>query len=171
MGGHFFYFSAHRSAITDSFIVSGPGDQALESSIDPLIMLGQLGELLTGVDYLKIAVKRSILPELVVPDDPEEREEFLYEFNLDPEPGSWEEQLAELRCAMAVVVLRNRIRNTLAAIPPGQWKPVAERWVTIEELRRDSTKVDDVLPFLEQISGLARSAILADQRLYCWTFA
>jgi hypothetical protein len=66
-----------------------------------------------------------------------------------------------------IVQLSEELRDALAAAQPSQLPAVAEQWVRTEEFW-DQATATDVLPFLGEVTALARRARQADERLYCW---
>jgi hypothetical protein len=71
------------------------------------------------------------------------------------EDGPWIWQLSE------------ELRDTLAGAPPGRLQVVAEPWVRTEEFWEQATAAE-VLPFLGEVTALARRARQAGEGLYCW---
>jgi hypothetical protein len=69
--------------------------------------------------------------------------------------GPWIEQLSQ------------ELRDALADAPAGRLPAVAERWVRTEEFW-DGATAAEVLPFLGEVTALARRARQAGERLYCW---
>jgi len=75
---------------------------------------------------------------------------------MEGEDGPWIEQLSE------------ELRDALAEVPAGRLPVVAERWVHTEEFW-DGATAAEVLPFLGEVTALARRARQAGERLYCWS--
>ena len=74
---------------------------------------------------------------------------------MEGENGPWVEQLSE------------ELRDALADAQPSRLPAVAEQWVRTEEFW-DQATATEVLPFLGEVTALARRARQADERLYCW---
>jgi hypothetical protein len=74
---------------------------------------------------------------------------------MEGEDGPWIEQLSE------------ELRDALADVQPSRLPAVAEQWVRTEEFWNQPAAAE-VLPFLGEITALARRARQADERLYCW---
>jgi hypothetical protein len=74
---------------------------------------------------------------------------------MEGEDGPWVWQLSE------------ELRDALADAPAGRLPAVAEQWVRTEEFWDQATAAE-VLPFLGEITALARRARQAGERLYCW---
>jgi hypothetical protein len=63
--------------------------------------------------------------------------------------------------------LPEELRDALADAPAGRLPAVAEQWVRTEEFW-DQVTASEVLPFLGEVTALARCARQAGERLYCW---
>jgi hypothetical protein len=74
---------------------------------------------------------------------------------MEGEDGPWILQLSE------------ELRDALAAAPASRLPAVAEQWVRTEEFWDQATAAE-VLPFLGEVTALARRARQAGERLYCW---
>ena len=74
---------------------------------------------------------------------------------MEGEDGPWILQLSE------------ELRDALADAQPSRLSAVAEQWVRTEEFW-DQATATEVLPFLDEVTALARRARQADKRLYCW---
>jgi hypothetical protein len=74
---------------------------------------------------------------------------------MEGEDGPWILQLSE------------ELRDALADAQPSRLPAVAEQWVRTEEFW-DQATATEVLPFLDEVTALARRARQADERLYCW---
>ena len=74
---------------------------------------------------------------------------------LEGEDGPWIMQLSE------------ELRDALADAQPSRLPAVAEQWVRTEEFW-DQPPAAEVLPFLGEVTALARRARQAGERLYCW---
>ena len=74
---------------------------------------------------------------------------------MEGEDGPWVWQLSE------------ELRDALADAPGGRLPAVAEQWVRTEEFWDQATAAE-VLPFLVEVTALARRARQAGERLYCW---
>jgi hypothetical protein len=74
---------------------------------------------------------------------------------MEGEDGPWVWQLSE------------ELRDALADAPAGRLPAVAEQWVRTEEFWDQATAAE-VLPFLGEVTALARRARQAGERLYCW---
>jgi hypothetical protein len=74
---------------------------------------------------------------------------------MEGEDGPWIEQLSE------------ELGDALADARPSRLPAVAEQWVRTEEFW-DQPPAAEVLPFLGEITALARRARQAGERLYCW---
>ena len=66
-----------------------------------------------------------------------------------------------------IVQLSKELRDALADAQPSRLSAVAEQWVRTEEFW-DQATATEVLPFLDEVTALARRARQADKRLYCW---
>jgi hypothetical protein len=66
-----------------------------------------------------------------------------------------------------IVQLSEELRDALADAQPSRLAAVAEQWVRTEEFGGQATATE-VLPFLDEVTALARRARQADERLYCW---
>ncbi|MEV0648451.1 hypothetical protein AB0I28_24625 [Phytomonospora sp. NPDC050363] len=154
------YFIAERDDITAEIIESGPErnlpaeDMLLAKGVDPVVMLGQLGEQLTGADFLDIGDdEKSWLwsPGGEVPEDPELRRAFLAEHGVEA----------------SVHESKDRLRDALADIADEEVAAVAARWATIEEWGEGVTG-PDVEWFIEGLIALTRRARTEGKHLYCW---
>lgn len=74
---------------------------------------------------------------------------------MEGEDGPWVWQLSE------------ELRDALADAQPSRLPAVAEQWVRTEEFW-EQPPAAEVLPFLGQVTALARRARQAGERLYCW---
>jgi hypothetical protein len=74
---------------------------------------------------------------------------------MEGEDGPWVEQLSE------------ELRDALADAQGSRLPAVAERWVRTEEFWEQASAAE-VLPFLYEVTALARRARQAGERLYCW---
>ena len=74
---------------------------------------------------------------------------------MEGEDGPWVWQLSE------------ELRDALADATAGRLPAVAEQWVRTEEFWDQATAAE-VLPFLVEVTALARRARQAGERLYCW---
>jgi hypothetical protein len=68
-----------------------------------------------------------------------------------------------------IVQLSEELRDALAGAQPSRLPAVAEQWVRTEEFW-EQPPAAEVLPFLGEVTALARRARQADERLYCWIF-
>jgi hypothetical protein len=66
-----------------------------------------------------------------------------------------------------IVQLSEELRDALADAQASRLPAVAERWVRTEEFWDQATTAE-VLPFLGEVTALARRARQAGERLYCW---
>jgi hypothetical protein len=66
-----------------------------------------------------------------------------------------------------ILQLSEELRDALADAQPSRLPAVAEQWVRTEEFW-DQATATEVLPFLDEVTALARRARQADERLYCW---
>jgi hypothetical protein len=66
-----------------------------------------------------------------------------------------------------IVQLSEELRDALADAQLSRLPAVAERWVRTEEFWEQATAAE-VLPFLGEVTALARRARQAGERLYCW---
>jgi hypothetical protein len=66
-----------------------------------------------------------------------------------------------------IVQLSEELRDALADAQPSRLPAVAEQWVRTEEFW-EQPPAAEVLPFLGEVTALARRARQADERLYCW---
>jgi hypothetical protein len=66
-----------------------------------------------------------------------------------------------------IVQLSEELRDALAGAQPSRLPAVAEQWVRTEEFW-DQPPAAEVLPFLGEVTALARRARQAGERLYCW---
>jgi hypothetical protein len=66
-----------------------------------------------------------------------------------------------------IVQLSEELRDALADAQPSRLPAVAEQWVRAEEFW-EQPPAAEVLPFLGEVTALARRARQADERLYCW---
>jgi hypothetical protein len=66
-----------------------------------------------------------------------------------------------------IVQLSLELRDALADAQPSRLPAVAEQWVRTEEFW-EQPPAAEVLPFLGEVTALARRARQADERLYCW---
>jgi hypothetical protein len=66
-----------------------------------------------------------------------------------------------------VVQLSEELRDALADAQLSRLPAVAEQWVRTEEFWDQATAAE-VLPFLGEVTALARRARQAGERLYCW---
>jgi hypothetical protein len=66
-----------------------------------------------------------------------------------------------------IVQLSEELRDALADAQPSRLPTVAEQWVRTEEFW-DQATATEVLPFLGEVTALARRARQAGERLYCW---
>lgn len=74
---------------------------------------------------------------------------------MESEDGPWVWQLSE------------ELRDALADAQASRLPAVAEQWVRTEEFWDQATAAE-VLPFLGEVTALARRARQAGERLYCW---
>ena len=147
---HYFSASSDEVAATAVNRLGGPGtptdgpsalppfDTAEFKDIDPIVNLGTLESILTGVDYDVITADTSH-GRLVAQRDDE---------------GPWVISVsAELQAALATV---DSDQLTRADIP----------WTKTEEFRRAAPQ--SMLWVIEELAGLARRATAKSERLYCW---
>jgi hypothetical protein len=66
-----------------------------------------------------------------------------------------------------IVQLSEELRDALADAQLGRLPAVAEQWVRTEEFW-EQPPAAEVLPFLGEVTALARRARQAGERLYCW---
>jgi hypothetical protein len=66
-----------------------------------------------------------------------------------------------------IVQLSEELRDALADAQPSRLPTVAEQWVRTEEFW-EQPPTTEVLPFLGEVTALARRARQAGERLYCW---
>jgi hypothetical protein len=173
MGGRQVYFAGVPGQIISQLVRNGPYDlvevSVSTAGIDPEISLGQLGEQLTGVSMWEIGktVEAWSRP-IEVPADPADRETLFAELGFPGKSSAKQLQrlLRQTQWSTYVVQLTDQLRDALAAVAPTDCQQVAARWNTTEELR--STPVDELLPIVQELGSLARTARNQDQRLYCW---
>lgn len=152
------YFVARREDITEELVTDGPDGHVVAADLlrakgaDLPVMLGQLGEQLTGVSFLEIGegAKHWSSHDGAVPSDPAEMAAFFEEQG----PGA------------SVDELQDALRDAIAGIPPDDLLSVARKWATIDELA--GTTAEEIAPFLEGLVALARRAVASDRHLYCW---
>jgi hypothetical protein len=63
--------------------------------------------------------------------------------------------------------LSEELRDALADAEAGRLHEAAQQWVRTEEFRGQATAAE-VLPFLDEVTNLARRARQAGEGLYCW---
>jgi hypothetical protein len=95
---------------------------------------------------------QSLLPGVPYDQLPEAEVELLA---MEGEDGPW------------IVQLSLELRDALADAQPSRLPAVAEQWVRTEEFW-EQPPAAEVLPFLGEVTALARRARQADERLYCW---
>lgn len=66
-----------------------------------------------------------------------------------------------------IAQLPQELRDALADAQPSRLPVVAEQWVRTEEFW-EQPPAAEVLPFLGEVTALARRARQAGERLYCW---
>jgi hypothetical protein len=66
-----------------------------------------------------------------------------------------------------IVQLSEELRDALADAQPSRLPAVAAQWVRTEEFW-EQPPAAEVLPFLGEVTALARRTRQADERLYCW---
>jgi hypothetical protein len=66
-----------------------------------------------------------------------------------------------------IIQLSEELRDALADAQLSRLPAVAEQWVRTEEFW-DQATATEVLPFLDEVTALARRAQQAGERLYCW---
>lgn len=66
-----------------------------------------------------------------------------------------------------IVQLSEELRDALADASASRLPAVAEQWVRTEEFWEQPSAAE-VLPFLGEVTALARRARQAGERLYCW---
>jgi hypothetical protein len=64
--------------------------------------------------------------------------------------------------------LSEELRDALADAQASRLPAVAEQWVGTEEFWDQATAAE-VLPFLGEVTAMARRARQAGERLYCWS--
>jgi hypothetical protein len=107
--------------------------------IDPVVQMGTLEELLTGVDYDEIADRERSGKDIAVGDGGER----------------------------LVLTLTDELQAALVSASDERLKQMAEPWLRTEEFggQGDPAVLGD---FLCELAGLARTAAGQGQRLYCW---
>ncbi|HEY1178488.1 MAG TPA: hypothetical protein VGF17_20215, partial [Phytomonospora sp.] len=128
-------------------------DLLLAKGVDPVVMLGQLGEQLTGIGFLEIGGgARTWIPTPagVVVLEEADGASFTPEY---PVEASVEE-------------IKDALRDALAAIEPADVPAIAERWAGIEEM--SGATGPDIEWFVTDLSVLARRAVATGRHLYCW---
>jgi hypothetical protein len=67
-----------------------------------------------------------------------------------------------------IMQLSEELRDTLADAQASRLPAVAQQWVRTEEFWDQATAAE-VLPFLGEVTAMARRARQAGERLYCWS--
>ena len=67
-----------------------------------------------------------------------------------------------------IMQLSEELRDALADAQASRLPAVAEQWVRTEEFWDQATAAE-VLPFLGEVTAMARRARQAGERLYCWS--
>ena len=116
-----------------------------------------------GLDELDVVAGKGIDPEVMM----RTLQSLLTGVDYDELP--WGEMLAMTPDpdGPAVERLTVELRDALAAAEVGRLPAVAEQWVRTEEFW-DRWTAADVLPFLYEVTALARRARQAGELLYCW---
>ena len=107
---------------------------------------------LKGLDNFKLAALLTVLG-LTAEAEALEGEECLVASNED---GPW------------LFILSIAFRDTLAAFPTSEFRAVAERWVTYEELAIDRWSVEDVEPCIGMLNDHAKKSVEANKDLLLW---
>ena len=119
---------------------SAPGFEVVElKGIEPVVQLGTLEAILTGVDY--DVVTRNL------------RQGHAVAVRRDGE--------------VLVVSLTDELRAALADVTESRLHEAAVSWSETEEFR-GLTEPSIVAEALVELAGLARRATARDERLYCW---
>ncbi|MCC0100515.1 hypothetical protein K7B10_38260 [Streptomyces flavotricini] len=118
--------------------------------VDPTVVLAMLIAAIRQVQWRVDLVEQvTVWPTSPVPgpDGPEDED--------DPwVTGPWVSELDPL------------VRDTLAAVHDSEVPTIVARWVQAEELH--GARAEDMQPVAAEIVLLARRALGADERLYCW---
>ncbi|MEW2330705.1 hypothetical protein AB0880_23175 [Micromonospora chersina] len=119
---------------------SDPGFEVVElKGIEPLVQLGKLEGLLTGVDCDSVAESPRWAHAVAVRHDGE----------------------------LLVVSLTDAVQAALAAATESELREVAAPWSQIEEFWGQREPAD-LAETLIELAALARSATARHERLYCW---
>jgi hypothetical protein len=155
MGVLFDYFRAPDAAsvaklmqVTDGGSPIHHGQEPAADSVDakgiePNVTLGQLVQRILGVDDGADVIGG----ELVWPAGAESAEDY---------QGPW------------VVVLDDQARDALASVEVARVPELATWWSGIEEIYGGDDAIESLMGMLTELSGLARRAQAAGDRLYCW---
>jgi hypothetical protein len=147
---HYFSAPSDEEAATAVNRLGGPGtptdgqselppfDTAEFKGIDPVVNLGTLESILTGVDYDVITAGTNH-GRLVAQRDDE---------------GPW------------VIAVSAALQAALATADSDQLKRADMLWTHTEEFRRAAPQ--SMLWVIEELAGLARRATGKSERLYCW---
>lgn len=141
------YFSAPNDerAVTVLQVEGGPTaeesgfDAGTLGGIDPVVQLGTLEALLTGVPYDEVT------------DDPRAGHNLAMSDDYD----------------RIVITVTDALAAALAAADDVRLADVAELWSQTEEL--EGADPAQLAAFARDLAALARRAAASDHRLYCWT--
>ena len=138
-------FHRHPDGLFEAAVSAGT--EALDfKGLDPVVMLGKLVGLLSGVSYEQMLLAGSI-PTAHIPNP------VLVTREHD------EDVLVELSVL---------VRDTLAEATEAALTEAAPIWANIEEVADDTwNDADEVRPVMDELVGLARRARDADQMIYC----
>ena len=141
MGVMFDYFAAPDDAAAAPVIERGPDGsfETVPTGIDPVVLLGQLEELLGGRSF----------------------EELLE----DPRAGGKVEMRGEGE--LLVLSISEETRDVLAAAGDADLGSVAREWSEAEEFYGGGDPAE-LEPIIRELSGLARQTREAGHGLYCW---
>lgn len=133
---------------------AGAGARAFEGveakRVDPVVLLGQLVAAVRGCAWrLDLVEETTVWPTSPKPGPKGPCDED------DPwATGPWVSELGP------------EVRDLLAGVEEADVPTVAAAWVRAEEL--DGASAEDMRPLVEELTGLARRARDAGERLYCW---
>ncbi len=139
------YFVApdDATAATALDVAGGPGAAGFATlpakGIDPSVTLGKLESLLTGRRYEEIT------------GDPRHRR-----------------PLTDTEAESFVVTVTDTLRDALAGTGGDRVDDVAREWAATDERRLARLDATQLAQVLQLLAGLARQAVDADGRLYCW---
>ncbi|WP_331728278.1 hypothetical protein [Streptomyces sp. NBC_00158] len=140
------YFSAadDQTAVAVLLAPGGPGEGGLDvvclKNLDPVVTMARLEAVMTGCGYDE-ACERPRAGEVL--SEPEDGPPF-------------------------VVALTDTLSHALAHASKEELARCAEAWSRTDELRRFGLGGEVTADVLEALAGLARRALPAGRRLYCW---